>query len=151
MVRRTIQSLIINLDRVSNRLEDYPCICPTIKCYMFSEKKKQIFKKIITLEFFFVEIQLIMNFWARLSTSCCTPFQRSLFCMWISTKSFIGLELRPSTIACKRKLLLVKHFHIIQQLKNYLRKQNLTVCFTCETNRMDTSISVIMEPWISLF
>ena len=42
--------------------------------------------------------------------------------MWISTKSSIGLGSRPKTIACKRKLPLFKHFHIIQHLKKICNK-----------------------------
>jgi hypothetical protein len=44
-------------------------------------------------------------------------FQRSAFHMCVSTKSSISLSSRPRTVACKRKLLLVKNIHIKQQIK----------------------------------
>jgi hypothetical protein len=43
--------------------------------------------------------------------------------MWVSIKSSIGFGSRPKTLVCKRKVLLVKHFHIkIQFKKNICNK-----------------------------
>jgi len=30
-------------------------------------------------------------------------------------------------------------------------KKNFTMCFACETNRIDLLVCVVMEPWISIF
>jgi hypothetical protein len=92
-----------------------------------------------------------MSFWARLSTSYCIPFWQSSFCMWVSTKSFIGLDLRPRIVACKKKLMLAKPFHIKNNLKNKCIKDNFTISFACEKNGMDMPVCVIIKPWISFF
>jgi hypothetical protein len=79
------------------------------------------------------------------------PFMYVLIHMWVLIKSFIDLRSRLSILAYKRKLLLVKHFHIMQQFKKiYHIKQNLIICFACEMNRIDPLVCVVMEPWISL-
>jgi len=81
---------------------------------MFSKKTNKLanknnnFKKI-------VEIQHGTNFWTRLSTSCCTPFERSSFHIWVLTKRSIDLRSHLSIVIYKRKLLLVKKNYIIQQ------------------------------------
>jgi len=102
-----------------------------------------------------IEIQLTTNFWARLSTSYCTPFRRSSFHLWVSKKSFISLGLRPRTVACKRKLLPVKLFSYKTMnfyiKKMYVIKHNLTIYFACEMNKMDSLVCVVIQPWISLF
>jgi hypothetical protein len=55
-------------NQVLDRLNVHPHISRAIKCYMFHEKKNNNLRKKI------IEIQLTTNFWARLSTSYCTPF-----------------------------------------------------------------------------
>jgi hypothetical protein len=80
-----------------------------------------------------------------------TPIYVCSHSHWVSIKSFIDLRSRLSILAYKMKLLLVKHFHIIQQFKKiYHIKQNLIICFACEMNRIDPLECVVMEPWISL-
>jgi hypothetical protein len=79
-------------------------------------------------------------------------FSTSSLLRWVSTKSSIDLGSRLCTTARERKLLLVKYFHIIQQFSkiNYLIIQNLTIHFSCETNRIDMSVCVVIRPWIFL-
>ena len=82
--------------------------------YVLRKKKTshQIRKIIIKKN---VQILLTTNFSAWLSTSCCTFFCLSSFHIGVSTKSSISLRSHLSTATYKRKLLLVKHFHIIQK------------------------------------
>lgn len=56
-------------------------------------------------------------------------------------KNSINLGLHPSIIACKSKLLLIKHFYII----HIFLKKNLIIHFACETNEIDLSMCIVME------
>jgi len=124
-----------NSNRAPDGLKYCPCITHAIKCYMFSKgKKNQEIKK--KIKFFL----LISN----LPWTSKISFQRFSFHTWISTKSFIGFGLCPSTIACKKKLLLVKHFHIRQQFffkKSILQNKILpSVLYTKQMECIDQCV-----------
>jgi hypothetical protein len=72
-------------------------------------------------------------------------------CEFLQKASLILDRIQKSQTT-KIKLLLVKHIHIKQQFKKiYVIKHNLTICFSCETNRMDSLVYFVIEPLISMF
>jgi len=73
-------------------------------------------------------------------------FRHSSFHTCVSTKSFVGFGSRPIIVACKRKMLLDKRIHIKQQFKklNVIKKNNCTIYFVCEKNKMDLSVYMVI-------
>jgi hypothetical protein len=57
-------------------------------CICFLKNKSQLVKK-KNLRKEMIEIQYTMNFWARLSTSCCIPFWQLSFCMSFNKKFYL--------------------------------------------------------------
>jgi hypothetical protein len=84
-----------------------------------------------------------MNFWAQLSTRCCTPFRRSLFRMWVSTKKKLHWSwIATRTIDYKMMLLLIKYFHIKQQFKKNICNKTKYYRIFCMQNEQNGSVNM---------
>ena len=100
----------------------------TTRCYIFLRKKRSTnLKNNNNLRKEIVETQHTMNFWARLSISCCTPFPTVIISYVCFYKNFVGLGSRPIIVACKRKMLLDKDVYIKQQLKKKCNNKKIII------------------------
>jgi hypothetical protein len=66
-----------------------------------------------------VENKYTAKCWVQLFTNCCTIFWRSPLHIYVSIKSFIGLESHLRTIACKIKILSIKYIYK-KQIKKWI-------------------------------
>jgi hypothetical protein len=110
---QTILPSTTNPDRYLDRSKDLSCISLWTDCHTYHEKKKPIhqIQGNNNLRKKKIENQHTIKCWAGLSTNCCTPFWRSSLYTCVSIKSFIRLSSRPRTVACNKKILLVKYIY----------------------------------------
>ena len=100
-----------------------------------------------------VENQHTIKWWVWLFTNCCTSFLQLSLHICISIKSSIGLGSRPRTVVCKKKMVSVEYIYI---KKNRCNKKinvikNHSINFTCETNRTESMVFMVKEPWTRRF